>query len=363
MFQPRSWRGFRAAGFLLSLFIFAAPGHAATRCVGTPAQLVAALAEANAANAESTYYIKLRTGDYVNDIPLQPFSLAPNRANQLVEVSGGWSHPSCGFQSHGPVRTTLKGTPSRGALAFGLDNGGFTGNRFHLYDVDLTLTAPYATPTSGACLVGSINPGNQAVLARVATYRCDVPQGWGASIYLQNAGQLTVRNLVVRSAVASDNGGIRLQTHGDGVSRLAQISVTDTQSLGSRSGITLENFNNAATWLSNSVIWGNDPDIGAADLYLAGSGITLTRVHYGKLSGVPAANIEPSTGNPGFVAADDSHLLPHSVLIDRGVTPEGGSGTIDLDGNPRLQGPAVDIGAYEMPASDAIFWNGFDFTD
>ena len=60
--------------------------------------------------------------------------------------------------------------------------------------------------------------------------------------------------------------------------------------------------------------------------------------------------------DPRFVGANDFRLRAGSPAIGAGdsaaVPPEL---TTDLDGNPRIQGAAVDIGAYEAPeASGAL---------
>jgi len=73
---------------------------------------------------------------------------------------------------------------------------------------------------------------------------------------------------------------------------------------------------------------------------------------------VPAGDIMTGTGDPGFVAIGDPHLRSDSILIDSGVAnPEGGSGSYDADGAVRVQGPAVDVGAFE---SDVVFEDGFE---
>jgi hypothetical protein len=64
-------------------------------------------------------------------------------------------------------------------------------------------------------------------------------------------------------------------------------------------------------------------------------------------------NIFPSPAQtfvcpPGCGSPPDFHQLPTSPTIDAG-TIDALTGSTDLDGNPRPQGAAMDIGAYEMP--------------
>jgi len=56
------------------------------------------------------------------------------------------------------------------------------------------------------------------------------------------------------------------------------------------------------------------------------------------------------TGNPQFVAPldGDYHLRPHSPAINAGDSTVAGLPATDLDGNPRIVGSAVDVGAYEF---------------
>jgi hypothetical protein len=59
------------------------------------------------------------------------------------------------------------------------------------------------------------------------------------------------------------------------------------------------------------------------------------------------------TQDPQFVdrANGDFHLASTSPCIDAGITQPWMIGTQDLDGNPRVSGASVDIGAYETPAA------------
>lgn len=68
---------------------------------------------------------------------------------------------------------------------------------------------------------------------------------------------------------------------------------------------------------------------------------------------------------PGFVNASSPQLAPTSTLRDLGISsaPFPGLGDFDFTGNPRVQGAAVEIGAYELAPlamPDALFANGFE---
>jgi len=67
--------------------------------------------------------------------------------------------------------------------------------------------------------------------------------------------------------------------------------------------------------------------------------------------------------DPLFVGGGDYRLQPLSAAVNKGDNASVPSGvTTDLDGNPRIFGPAVDIGAYECiesPVPD-IKANGYD---
>ena len=355
---------------MLAFLLDACSGSAhalTTRCVGTATEFVAALAEANDAAADSPFVIKLREGTYTTTVATGRFELVPHRSDQLVELSGGWSGVggACTDKSFDPSRTTLAGGADRPALYFYIGTG-ITGTLVNAHDLALT-NPSFAEVNHGACLRGVVEAGNQALLERLQFHDCIAPFGLHASLRISNSGELTLRNTAVRSGLAESNGGIAVLTYDGGLSRLAQISVTETLSTGSSflgSGITLINFKRGITHLSTSVSWGNDPDADTGDLWLNGDGIVMNRVHYGKLDGTPAANIVPGTGDPGFVAQGDPHLRADSLLVDSGIgAPQGGSGTFDTDGRARVQGEAVDVGAYETPPPpDAIFANGFEPT-
>ena len=67
------------------------------------------------------------------------------------------------------------------------------------------------------------------------------------------------------------------------------------------------------------------------------------------------AKVGNFTNEPGFVnpAAGDFHLQTNSPCINAGLN-SAMAGSIDLDGNPRISGGAVDLGAYELPNPASI---------
>ena len=62
--------------------------------------------------------------------------------------------------------------------------------------------------------------------------------------------------------------------------------------------------------------------------------------------------------DPHFVSTQDFHLRSSSPARDAGNTALAAGISVDLDGAPRVFGPAVDIGAWEV--GDLIFANGVD---
>jgi len=350
----------------IALLQVAGPGHALTiRCVGDSQQLANAIAEANT-SVDSIFSIRLREGVYTNSHALS-YDIVPRGSKRLIELSGGWSgaNLSCQSKRFDPALTTLVGTANRVALGFSLHS--LLGQNDNLvYLIDLSFTNPgFTQEANGACLRGSIESGHAASLDRIHAHDCFAPFGSHASVNLSNRGSLTARNIYVRDGAALNNGGLRVDAYAGAIAHLAQITVTGTQSSGDGwlgSGITLITFGNGLIHLSNSVTWGNDADADTQDLWINGAGVVLTRVHYGSIEGSPAVNIAPGTGDPGFVSVDDARLRSHSPLIDSGTdSPQGGPGTFDADGRARVQGAAIDVGAFESAPTpvDLIFRDGF----
>lgn len=351
---------------LLTLCLLAAalPGRAAVWCVGTAQQLHDALFNAQVVS-DSYVIIKLRTGTYLDGAGIGHFAVTQAHSNQFIEISGGWSgaNGTCQNVSFDPALTVLAGASNFPSLYFNTGSS-FTGNTVYVHDLTVSNTG-YSSLGNGACLSGLVSASNEAIVERVQAHDCITSTGGNAAGYFSNdGGTLTARDLVARASLGKSNGGFGFDSYNGAATYLNQISVTATQSASTSSpasGLVVQNFSNAHTYVNNSVTWGNDPDAATADLRVFGPGVYLTRVHYGRLSGTPDVNNSPGTGDPGFVAAGDPHLRADSLLIDSGVAgPLGGSGSFDADGKARTVGP-VDVGAFESPlGADTIFVHGFE---
>lgn len=124
-------------------------------------------------------------------------------------------------------------------------------------------------------------------------------------------------------------------------------------------------------YFSNNLVAENAHPAGAVAADLLADGTTFVRnnrlVHVvGDLGSLPHL-LHNTQVAPGFLNTWNPRLSPGSALRDLGNTAahHPGVGSRDFDGNARVQGAAVDIGAHELeplvpPPVDTLFANGFD---
>jgi hypothetical protein len=99
--------------------------------------------------------------------------------------------------------------------------------------------------------------------------------------------------------------------------------------------------------LNNSIIYYNITGF-YADCYQCNLTNCCTTIG----NGTPSLANNSFSNAPGFVnpSAGDYHLLPWSRCIDTGNNAQA-TNSVDLDGNPRIVGAAVDVGAYEAQSA------------
>ncbi len=153
-------------------------------------------------------------------------------------------------------------------------------------------------------------------------------RGAGVGVYIKSADKIFLSNctIVDNTAISTDETG---STQGGGIyirSYLDRYQCT----------------------IRNSIIANNEADLGA-DVHGLGKGLNNLIVDPigctwvdddNNLYGVDPAFVDSARGN--------YHLAEGSPAIDAGSNSHVTT-TVDLDGNPRIQGGTVDIGAYESP--------------
>ena len=123
------------------------------------------------------------------------------------------------------------------------------------------------------------------------------------------------------------------------VTRLTNVTVADHPDLGLR----FEGNSAANSSLYNSIAFGNSTDDSIVGTLSEGNNL------FGS--------------DPGFFAPDSGEysLRQGSAAVDAGSgAPPGGLGAGDVEGDTRVQGLGVDVGAYEGPCERCIFADGFE---
>ncbi|MBX3725924.1 MAG: hypothetical protein KF823_08400 [Xanthomonadales bacterium] len=338
-----------------------APAVAAMFCVGTGVQFQNALstAETNGVDDE----IRIRTGTLIRDTPMASgfIYLYSSNLTQDLDISGGWN-ATCTQQTHDPRLTVLSGAGLGQVLGLGhygaggagtirlrnlsLRNGRGTSSGF---GIGLQVTAWEGA--NGAAelehLLIQLNDNHAPVIA-------------GSALRLMDAtgGRLdaTVRNVQIDG---NRNRGVVVDSaNALSVYRITQSTVTANLVIGPGFA-AVEAYGPGFLWVANNVFAGNGV---ATDFAVGSTPSHLRNNHIGGLSGSPGSNQGMTSGDPRLVA-DGVWWRPGvgSPLRDTGIAaPNGGTGTLDIAGNPRVRGPAVDRGAYEAaPDLDTIWRNGF----
>jgi hypothetical protein len=327
--------------------------NALVHCVDTGAELQSALTVAAASSVDDA--IHLVAGVYA-PTSVDGFFAELDAPGDL-DISGGW-YPGCVARVRG-ARSTIDGQGLRPGMVI---LGSFTSaghlSISHLNFVDGVsdgayaggLTAnPYLSTNLDVTIDANRFAGNEAV---------DSADGGGGGLRAVADGTLVVSNNVFVGNYARNWGGAAL-LHCEGLlARIVGNTVTGNEAStgGATSASGVHVGGDCLTEVANNILWGN----AGLDLALFAEGARLYHNDLADLGGdeVPVARVGDVLVDPQFVSSTNLHLRRTSPLIDAGYdTPIDGLSALDADDGPRVAGPHVDIGAYEL---DRLFDDGFD---
>ncbi len=367
--------------FLLGLGLVYKPAAAAVFCVSTGNALSSALETAAGNNVDDEIRVRDLTLTRTNlsgIVPRWEYAASATSAHAVV-ISGGWV--DCDTQVLDPTLTVLDAEYKGSALNFELQNS--TGS---VRVTNLTITRGFHDGDTLGGVAKAANLGVDGAFSSITVKldRLIVIAGKGtnstvaAGIRVLGTGGMTVdvSNNVIAYNTSVNYAGLALSLAESSATVNNNSIFSNTASANSVTGVGLYLSNiTGSTYVANNVLVDNkrtssiqpEQNLENSDgnAYLRNNHIGRTNdtAHY---TTAAVVNLNPTYGNPGWtILAGGVFPTPDaaSPLRDSGTnTPNGGVGTIDLEGNPRIVNATVDRGAIEAAPNitDRIFMNGFD---
>ena len=334
-------------------------------CVATAGNLTDALATlASSPNDSDGDEIRIRTGTHF--APAGGWVGAVTTHHALT-IRGGYTDAGCTQQSMDASLTILDGNNASGVMTI---------NTPLIPDSDIEISgltfqhgkgSNAFESNAGGLKIGDPNPiSGGKILVERNIFRDNSALGNGFSnavgglLAATDGKSLIVRgNLFVNNS--SPNAAAALVYSNNEID-VGNNTFVDNTALDSTQPkrVMLDYFTFTGLKLSNNIFWGNATGPGAYDVDLSPQpfahlvGATLTNNDIEAATGTAVAATGTLHVDPAFADNGNFRLKASSPLLDAGVgNPAGGLTNFDLDGKPRIVGPAVDIGAYEAASSPA----------
>ena len=343
------------------------PLQAATNvaCVGSSAELSGALATltTSAANSDADE-IRLRAGMYA--APPGGFAASVTTHHNLT-IRGGYLDAACTQQVSDASRTVLDGNSASTVLTIDTPL---------IPDSDITIegltfqngssSAPFNS-SAGALKIGDPNPISGGIILvernifRNNTGNSGLPgsQSVGALLAATDGTALIVRGNLFAGNQSPNASAVYL--YSNNAIDFSNNTLVANQALDTmqspRAAIGFFTFGGLRS--TNNIFWANGGGAGAVDINFSDGPVTSVNDDIESSNGTPASITGALHVDPLFSASDDFRLAAASPLIDAGAVgvPAGGLSSVDLDGASRIDGNAIDLGAYE---SNYIFVGTFE---
>ncbi len=159
----------------------------------------------------------------------------------------------------------------------------------------------------------------------------------GGGICCSSSSSPTITNcLITTNSAINYGGGIYCTSSSP---KITNCTITNNTANSYGGGIYCDSSYSAPT-VVNTIFWNNIPE----EIFLKAASISIT---YSDIKGgwAGAGNIN---ANPLFVSDNNEHLQSISPCINKGINTAAKNQSKDKDGNPRIVGGTVDMGAYEF---------------
>jgi predicted outer membrane repeat protein len=183
--------------------------------------------------------------------------------------------------------------------------------------------------------------------------------------------------LVIGNTAGNNGGGICDGTgYDDGGSLIVNCTLTHNAASEEGGGIYYGSYSGRGRSIANSILWHNSDSTGqsgsCSQICVADGTTTGLSTDHCCIQGWTGGGTGIISKNPLFVDADGAdnvpgtpddnlHLRTDSPCIDKGRSSAVPPDSNDLDGNPRIMGGSVDMGAYEFVAAPE--WTLYDVID
>jgi hypothetical protein len=361
---------FRCALLLLASLLGSTGASAAVYCASNATDLQNMLDAA--AGSVDDDIIRVRLGVFAAPGGVNGFTYVSGNDGALT-ISGNWrgtvANPAiCADQMESQQVTLLSGNGQRRALTASMTSMSPGILRIEQIQFEDGLTG---LSSFGGC-VSIVSAYGTVQIERSVFEGCIAPLGDGGGLALQ-AKSAQLKGNVFHHNTARRGGAAFIDGRG-GALVLNNNTVADNLAeglAGAAGGIQFVKSGidgaAAAVWASNNLVWGNNAGIGRYDIDVSGlsaNAAVLRYNHLGAVKGTPAPSSSNTTsGDPHFVLASrdtwgDYATTAASVVRNSGNnSPTGGLTSIDINGGLRVQGVAVDRGAFEL---DELFGSGFE---
>jgi hypothetical protein len=185
---------------------------------------------------------------------------------------------------------------------------------------------------------GVMNAQGTAMLIDTVFVSNTTELGDGGAIYNYYANNIRIINSLFVDNVAHKDGGVMFNEITDPI----LINCTLSRNTSETERTYLYNWGGSHITMTNSILWGNSDALGNNTIF--GVADIAYSVVQGGWSGT--GNLD---SNPQFMDAvkADFRLNSSSPAINAGDSTVSDLPATDLDGNPRIMGAAIDMGAYE----------------